>query len=163
MMKKIVLIIALLIFSFGYSQVIVSDPAVQASLGENIKNTVTQIEQFENQLNFMEKAAAKVEKVNSYVRDMAELQQILKMQKESIANSINVKNRISEFKTSNYKQNALRNINSSLQSISQTILMLNKVLTSGFFNMSDKERMDFIKDKKLEVYTAWLIIRKYRL
>jgi predicted DNA-binding protein YlxM (UPF0122 family) len=41
-------------------------------LGENIKNTVTQIEQFENQLNFMEKAAAKVEKVNSYVRDMAE-------------------------------------------------------------------------------------------
>jgi hypothetical protein len=90
-------------------------------------------------------------------------QQILKMQKESIANSINVKNRISEFKTSNYKQNALRNINSSLQSISQTILMLNKVLTSGFFNMSDKERMDFIKDKKLEVYTAWLIIRKYRL
>ncbi|MCS7375009.1 hypothetical protein, partial [Elizabethkingia anophelis] len=99
----------------------------------------------------------------SYVRDMAELQQILKMQKESIANSINVKNRISEFKTSNYKQNALRNINSSLQSISQTILMLNKVLTSGFFNMSDKERMDFIKDKKLEVYTAWLIIRKYRL
>jgi cell fate (sporulation/competence/biofilm development) regulator YmcA (YheA/YmcA/DUF963 family) len=119
-------------------------------LGENIKNTVTQIEQFENQLNFMKKAAAKVEKVNSYVRDMAELQQILKMQKESIANSINVKNRISEFKTSNYKQNALRNINSSLQSISQTILMLNKVLTSGFFNMSDKERMDFIKDKNLK-------------
>ncbi|MCS7374968.1 hypothetical protein, partial [Elizabethkingia anophelis] len=62
-MKKIVLIIALLIFSFGYSQVIVSDPAVQASLGENIKNTVTQIQQFENQLTFMEKAAAKVEKV----------------------------------------------------------------------------------------------------
>lgn len=164
MMKKYVIIFALLgAFSTNKAQVIVSDPAVQSSMAQNIENTLAQIEQFENQLTYMEKAAAKVEKVNSYVRDMAELQQILVMQKQSITNSMRIKSMISEFRTNDYKVNVLKNVNSSLQSISSTIIMLNKILTSGFFKMTDKERMDFIQEKKHDVYIAWLIIRKYTL
>lgn len=162
-MKKLILLSLFGTGIFTSAQVVVSDPVMQASIGEEIQHSLTQIEQFEKNLTLLEKAQERVDVVSSHVRDISELKNILLMQKESIVNATKVKNRLSEFGSFSYKKNVLVNVESSLTLISTSIGMLNKVLTTGFFKMTDKERMDYIKEQKTQVYRAYVIINKYTL
>jgi hypothetical protein len=168
-MKKVLLIIGFVGFALAKSQVVVSDQGVQMALEKSIAilnseltKTISILDKQTGQLELLGKMKDKVDKVNSVVGDMQEIRDIVTMQKESIATAVRIKSRLSDFKTNEFKKVALNDIsNLPLSTLSRTLQFVQKVLTSNFFSMSDKERMDIIRDQKTQAFRAYMIIRKY--
>ncbi|OPC67976.1 hypothetical protein BAZ12_15625 [Elizabethkingia miricola] len=167
-MKKVLIIIGFVGFALAKSQVVVSDPGVQMALEKSIAisnseltKTISILDKQTGQLELLGKMKDKVDKVNSVVGDMQEIRDIVTMQKESIATAVRIKSRLSDFKTNEFKKVALNDISNSLSTLSRTLQFVQKVLTSNFFSMSDKERMDIIRDQKTQAFRAYMIIRKY--
>ena len=145
----------LLLLIFGnilHAQMLVTDTATNASLAaanSTMATTLTkataQLSQLEKSYAIMKKASDKIEKVSSVVQSVNDIKELIKLQDEAITN---VK-LITKHKKSKNTYNILTNL---LQNITKHIGNVNKVLTKGFFSMSDKERTDFFKEEKSIIF-----------
>lgn len=156
-MKKIVFILGILLPMFSYSQLtpggsVVYDPTQAANMSTQISNSATQIKQLEKSLEYMKKASQKLEQVNDYLRDIEDLKQISKMYKESFSIAQKIRTNLPKIKNPELRAYYINEVTSSLSSINNSVTFINKILTSKFFSMSDKDRMDLIKKEKHKIF-----------
>lgn len=142
-MKKILLIFSLIFFNSAFSQMAVIDATANKQMAKQISQSVTQIRQLENTYNVLKEAKEKYEKVNGYVSQMGQLQNIINQQKQAVNNANKCLQKARNGRVS------LRDVETNLRQISGSIKTIQAVLSNGFFNMSDAERIAIL-DKELQ-------------
>ena len=139
----------------------VYDPTASANMGKQIQASASQLTQLEKTVEYMKKAEEKMQQVNGYVRDMVDLKKIVVMQKNSLENATKVQQRIGKIKNPTIRKGIIDDTTNSLREISNSIIFINKILSSGFFSMSDTERMEWIKKQRDKVFINYLKIKSH--
>ncbi|PXW07095.1 hypothetical protein C8D70_12310 [Chryseobacterium sp. CBTAP 102] len=167
-MKKIIITALFFATTSIYAQLVVSDPGVETAMAQSIAMSQQQLTKTENlinkqeeQIRVLKQMKEKVERVNGVLRDMQELRDILKMQKESIKIATSVKGRLSEFSTAEFQKNALNTISVCLNNLTNTLVFIQKLTSNNFFSMTDKERIDLVREQKSQAFRAYILIKKY--
>lgn len=142
-MKKILLVFSLIFFTSAFSQMAVIDATANKQMAKQISQSVTQIRQLENTYKVLKEAKEKYEQVNGYVSQMGQLQNIINQQKQAVNNANKCLQKARNGKVS------LREVDTNLKQISGSIKTIQAVLSNGFFNMSDAERIAIL-DKELQ-------------
>lgn len=165
-MKKRLLNVAMVMLPFlGFAQIggsVVYDPTQAMNMTTQIQNTTTQINQLEKSLEYMQKAEEKVSEVSGYLRDLEDLKIILKKQKYCIDAAKKIRQNIGKTSIENQRV-VLSSVSHSLGRIHSSVSFINKILTSNFFKMTDKDRMDLIDREKGKVHIAYLKIKRQLL
>ncbi len=160
-----IFIVALFISSFANAQMgipqTVYDPTASANMGKQIEASTQQLTKLEKTVDYMKKAEEKLEQVNGYVRDMEDLKKIVEMQKTSLMNATKIKEKIGRIKNAQIRKKIIDDTTTSIREISNSIVFINKILGSGFFSMTDNERMTWIKAQRDKVFTNYLKIKNY--
>ncbi len=158
-------IIALFVGVFASAQMgvpqTVYDPTASANMGKQIQASTQQLSQLEQTVEYMKKAEEKLNQVNGYVRDMEDLKKIVEMQKVSLQNATKIQQKIGKIKNATIRKKILSDTTTSIREISNSIVFINKILSSGFFSMSDNERMTWIKTQRDKVFSNYLKIKNY--
>ena len=150
-MKKLIkLLTVVLLLSTGLvkAQQIVKDPTNDANMGRQIQTSVEQYKTLQKQLDFVKKEAERLKKVNQYLLISGDLNSIKNLYKSCTTTANLVKQKLQKYKNVNTKKTGVKNVTNFLQQANTTINFLNKVLTNGLFSMSDKERIDLIREQK---------------
>src|SRR5690606_17385201 len=91
-------------------------------------------------------------KVNSYIGQLQLISDMIDRQQEAIKNAQQVEKLIKNIKNASTAKSTLNSVSNSLTAINNSAKMINKITSSGFFNMSDKERIESM-DKENEIKT----------
>jgi hypothetical protein len=150
MKKQIFKIAVLLLPVFGYSQMVVTDPTQAANMSTQIQATTQQIVQLDKSLEYMKKASDAVTKVSGYVRDLKELEEIAELYKEAISLSKQARQKLSKKRPATQKRIADDIIN-ILSTLNQSITFINKIMSNNFFAMSDKERVELLREERSKI------------
>lgn len=155
-MKKTILILTFFTSVLAFGQIPVTDVSTGAQLTALNANTTmgnstlasqlstagNQLTQMEKSYEQLKKSAEKIEKVSNVVKSINNMEDIISLQKQAISNVKAI------IKNSKVNKNTIDNLNSTLVSISANVNIINKLLTNGLFNMTDKERTDFFDGKR---------------
>lgn len=87
----------------------------------------------------------KIEKVNSYIGQLQLISDMIDRQQEAIKNAQQVEKLIKNIKNASTAKSTMNSVSNSLTAINNSAKMINKITSSGFFNMSDKERIDMLE------------------
>ncbi|MDV4099077.1 hypothetical protein CMT22_17785 [Elizabethkingia anophelis] len=167
-MKKFKFLLIALLFSslyygqFGVPQT-VYDPTASVNMGKQIAASTEQLTQLQKSVEYLKKAEEKVNQVNSYVRSMDELKNVIELQKKSIINATKVKEKVGRIKNPEIRKIMITNTSNALSEISNSIVMINKILSNGFFQMTDTERMEWIRKQRDRVFSNFQKIKRYSL
>lgn len=148
--------VAMLMLPFlGFSQLggsVVYDPTQAVNMSAQIENTRQQISQLDKSLEYMQKAEDKLSTVSGYLRDMEDLKKISHMYQESISLAQKLRGDINKVKSPRMKKYYVTTITDCISSLQGSVSFINKVLSSNFFKMTDKERMDLIEKERHKVF-----------
>lgn len=147
-MKKLVLILVSLASFSSFSQMAVTDvgasaqlAATNSTLASTLSTASAQLTQLEKNYEQIMKASEKVEKVNKAIKSVEKIEDFIKMQKEIIAN-IKAMTNLKSKHLNPTKMTMVLNTTSSI------ISNVQKILSDGFFNLNDKERVDLLKEER---------------
>ena len=150
MKKQIFKIAVLLLPVLEYSQMVVTDPTQAANMSTQIQATTQQIAQLDKSLEYMKKTSDAVTKVSGYVRDLKELKEISDLYKEAISLSKQARQKLSKKRPATQKRIA-DDILSILSTLNQSITFVNKIMANNFFSMSDKERVELLREERSKI------------
>lgn len=147
-MKKLILTLCLLVGSYSFAQMAVVDASANQQIAKQITQSAAQIKQLEKSYSLLKDAQEKYQKVNGYIQQMGQLQNIINMQKQAINNSNKIleKARKGKFDVSSIKN--------QLAQISGSIKTVQALLNNGMFNMSDSERITLLENEYNKVKSA---------
>lgn len=158
MKKQIIKVAMVLLPVCGFSQMVVHDPVQEANMAQQISNSSQQVVQMEKTLEYMQKSAEKLNKVNSYLRQIKDLEKITRLYRESISLAQKARANVYRMKGKKRPQQAMKNIAGIISSMEEGIRFISQVLSSDFYNMTDKDRIDLI-DKEL----GKILVRRAKL
>lgn len=142
---------------------VVYDPTQAANMGRQIANSSQQVAQLSKTVEYMEKAQEKINQVNGYVRNMSELKNIIELQKQSLISATKVKDKVARIKNPKIRSLMLNDTTQALNGINESIAFVSKILSNGFFSMSDAERMQWIKAQRDKVFSNYQKIKRNAL
>ncbi|MGC5746813.1 hypothetical protein [Chryseobacterium sp. NFX27] len=152
-MKKFILIFTMFFCSLIYSQIPVTDATANANLGLQLSQSAKQLTQLANTYKLMKQGYEQYKKINGYVQQMGQLQNIINQQRQAINNA-----NLCAKKAKNGKF-SLKDVETNLSQISGSVKTVQALLQNNLFNMNDGERIQ-IMDKELDkVKTANAEIR----
>ena len=169
-MKNLIILMLLFISFKATSQMVVSDAGATANLAtanvtmsSTLAKSSAQLVQLEKSYETLQRASDKIEKVNSMVKSVNNIGEIIDFQKEAISNINFIKMKIKGSKSEN---SILKNLSAVLATISGSVKDINNILRNGFFNMNDKERIDTFREKRskilLNVVKTRVIANQYK-
>lgn len=152
-MKKIMV---LLIFMFGsllHAQMITvtEAPATDILLGQQITDGLTNIQVAMDNYELVKSNVEKVEKVNAYIGQLKLISDMIDRQQEAVQSAQQVQKLLKNVKNVSTVKSALNSVSKSLESINNSATMVNKITSSGFFNMTDKERIDMLEKENQNI------------
>jgi hypothetical protein len=142
-----ILIYSLLVVSIpGYAQMVVSDPAAQAQLMENVKVSSEQAKTLNSQLKVLEETRKALSKVNKAVKEIYLIDGIVENQKRVLKKSRSTYERLEKSglfspKELNY---VLMNFNEIVYTTNHSLELANSILKDDMFNMGDNQRLDLL-------------------
>lgn len=152
-LKRIGLITIASLGVYGSAQVIVQDPSNlsvqfenQAKLIEQIKIAQEQADKMRSMKENIQKNMQYVEEVNNQIKNLGKIQQIAKNQAVIFNRAYQIKSQFKSSKNLEVILQAEQTTNSILKGTETNIQELTKVLNSGFFNMSDADRLEQINN-----------------
>lgn len=151
MKKQIIKVAMVLLPVCGFSQMVVHDPVQEANMAQQISNSSQQVVQMEKSLEYMQKSAEKLNKVNSYLRNLQDLEKITRLYKESISLAQKARNNVSKIKGANSQRQAINDIAGIISSLEQGIRFVSQILSNDFYSMTDKDRMDLINKERRKI------------
>lgn len=147
-MKSLILALSLMVGSYTFAQMAVVDAGANHQMAKQIMQSAAQIKQLEKSYQLMKDAQDKYNKVNGYIQQMGQLQNIINLQKQAISNSNKIlqKARAGKFDVSS--------IGTQLSQISGSIKTVQALLNNGMFKMSDSERITLLENEYNKVKSA---------
>ena len=162
-MKNLITILAITILSWSYGQMAVVDAGVNASLSSQLATSSNQLLQLEKSYKVLQEASDKIDKVSSMVKSVNDIGEIVTLQKEAISNITFI---MSKTKKENGSTAITKNLSKTLATITGQLNSINKTLSSGFFSMTDKDRIDYFENSRsiilLNVAKTRVAANKYR-
>ena len=146
-MKRIFLLVSLLVGISSNAQMITvtEAPATDILLGEQIADGLKSLQVSMDNYELVKSNVEKIEKVNSYIGQLQLISDMIDRQQEAIKNAQQVEKLIKNIKNATTAKSTLNSVSNSLTAINNSAKMINKITSSGFFNMSDKERIDMLE------------------
>ncbi|MCY1692731.1 hypothetical protein OVA29_21690 [Exiguobacterium sp. SL14] len=86
-MKKIISVFLMIVCSYAFSQIPVTDATANANLGLQLSQSAKQLTQLQNTYKVMKEASDKFKQVNGYVQQMGQLQNIINQQQSAVNNA----------------------------------------------------------------------------
>ena len=154
-MKKNFTSLLLLLSTFMFAQMATYDAAAQANMMQQIAQTTKQLEQAERSYAILEKAKDKVDKVSSAIKQVNEIKSFIEMQSEILNNVATVLQSKRKYITDKQLQRIIK-------STGKSIVNIKNLLSDDFFSLNDKERMDLIKEEKVELLNNLVRSRMYK-
>ena len=156
-MKNLLLATFMLVSTVLTAQIPVTDAATGAqltalntsqamgnsTLASQLSTAGNQLAQLERTYEQIQKAAEKIEKVNEAIKSVDDIGAFISQQKEIMKNINTMKN---SGKKINYKKAEF-----VLSSAGQIVTNVTNILSDGFFNLNDKERVDMLEKEKKEM------------
>lgn len=152
-MKKLFLLIVIFISGISFAQIPVTDATANANLGIQISKSTEQLTQLQKSYQLMKEGYEKYKKVNSYVQQMGQLQNIINYQRQAIRNA-NL-----ALKKARGGKFSVRDIETNLRQISGSVKTVQAILNNNMFNMTDGERIQVMENELKKVKTANAEIR----
>lgn len=147
-MKKLILTLCLLVGSYSFAQMAVVDVGANQQIAKQITQSAAQIKHLEKSYSLLKDAQEKYQKVNGYIQQMGQLQNIINMQKQAINNSNKI---LEKARKGKFDVNGIQN---QLAQISGSIKTVQALLNNGMFNMSDSERITLLENEYNKVKSA---------
>lgn len=118
--------------------------ASNTTLASQLSTAGSQLTQLEKTYEQIQKASDKIEKVNDAIKSVDNVETFIKQQKEIIRN-INIVGKSGK-KNVNFEKAQF-----VLNSASRIVSNVQNILSDGFFNLNDKERVDLLDKQKKEM------------
>ncbi len=149
-MKNLLVVLILLFTSYSFGQaMVVTDVTANQTLTTQLAKSAQQLNQLEKNYELLKSAEDKYKKINSIVTSVAKISSIIDLQKEAIEN-VNIVLNNSNLKGKS-RTTLLNSLNQSMLSIGGSVETITNVLNEGFFNMSDKERLEMFEGERKKV------------
>lgn len=136
---------------FSQGAMVVTDVTANQTLSTQLATSAEQLSQLEKNYEILKSAEEKYEKINSIVTSVAKISDIIQFQEEAITNVKLIMDNTR--RTGKSKEKLAAYLNNSLMTISRSVETITSVLQEGFFNMSDKERIDMFDKERHVIFT----------
>lgn len=151
-MKKIFPTFVLFVVTYiGYGQAgasIVFDPTVASKIIETIDTGLDQLEEIERMANYYEEARDKLKIVNKAVSEIKDIKKIVQSSKEIMEGANRAKNAIARIADPKSRQRNTKYLLEIIRNTKEANDELRKILKENYLELSDKERMDLIKEQE---------------
>lgn len=151
-MKKIFPTFVLFVVTYiGYGQAgasIVFDPTVASKIIETIDTGLDQLEEIERMANYYEEARDKLKIVNKAVSEIKDIRKIVQSSKEIMEGANRAKNAIARIADPKSRQRNTKYLLEIIRNTKEANDELRKILKENYLELSDKERMDLIKEQE---------------
>ena len=151
-MKKIFPTFVLFVVTYiGYGQAgasIVFDPTVASKIIETIDTGLDQLEEIERMANYYEEARDKLKVVNEAVSEIKDIKKIVQSSKEIMEGANRAKNAIARIADPKSRQRNTKYLLEIIRNTKEANDELRKILKENYLELSDKERMDLIKEQE---------------
>jgi septal ring factor EnvC (AmiA/AmiB activator) len=156
--KRRIMIIGILMFgTFLFSQMVVSDPTNDLANEQQLAQLVKQIEEAKEQTsklsemkNDLKKNLEFLQNVNSNIQNVERVKRIAEKQANIYNSCFRIKKKFGKSPFPEVILKAEKSTNVILESVKSDISELSKILNSGFFNMTDGERLNSIRNYEEE-------------
>lgn len=152
-MKKIVSVFLMIVGSYAFSQIPVTDATANANLGLQLSQSAKQLTQLQNTYKVMKEASDKFKQVNGYVQQMGQLQNIINQQQSAVNNANLI------LRKARQKQMRVPDIQNLLSQIQGSIRTVQAVMQNGMFKMTDAERINIMENELKKSKSASASIR----
>lgn len=151
-MKNLILIFFMSASFQIFSQAaVVNDVMANQSLSSQLVTSGKQLSQLERSYEILKQAQEQYKKINSVVTSVAQVGEIIDLQRESIQNVnlilANTK------RTGKSRQNLVKHLNTLITTITQKSETISNVLNEGFFTMNDKDRLDLFQKERSDIFS----------
>ena len=152
-MKKIIVFLGIMYGSLLHAQMVTvtEAPATDILLSEQITDGLANLQITMDNYELVKSNVEKVEKVNSYIGQLKLISDMIDKQQEAIRSAQKVHNLLEKVKNQSTVKTTLNSVSKSLESINSSAKMVNKITSNGFFNMTDKERIDMLEKENLNI------------
>ncbi len=151
-MKRIFPTFVLFVVTYiGYGQAgasIVFDPTVASKIIETIDTGLDQLEEIERMANYYEEARDKLRIVNKAVSELKDIRKIVQSSKEIMEGANRAKNAIARIADPKSRQRNTKYLLEIIRNTKEANDELRKILKENYLELSDKERMDLIKEQE---------------
>ena len=151
-MKRIFPTFVLFVVTYiGYGQAgasIVFDPTVASKIIETIDTGLDQLEEIERMANYYEEARDKLRIVNKAVSEIKDIRKIVQSSKEIMEGANRAKNAIARIADPKSRQKNTKYLLNIIRNTKEANDELRKILKENYLELSDKERMDLIKEQE---------------
>lgn len=151
-MKRIFPTFVLFVVTYiGYGQAgasIVFDPTVASKIIETIDTGLDQLEEIERMANYYEEARDKLRIVNKAVSEIKDIRKIVQSSKEIMEGANRAKNAIARIADPKRRQRNTKYLLEIIRNTKEANDELRKILKENYLELSDKERMDLIKEQE---------------
>lgn len=151
-MKRIFPTFVLFVVTYiGYGQAgasIVFDPTVASKIIETIDTGLDQLEEIERMANYYEEARDKLKIVNKAVSEIKDIRKIVQSSKEIMEGANRAKNAIARIADPKSRQRNTKYLLEIIRNTKEANDELRKILKENYLELSDKERMDLIKEQE---------------
>mgnify|MGYP000885296365 CR=1 FL=1 len=151
-MKKILATFVLFVVTYiGYGQAgasIVFDPTVASKIIETINTGLDQLEEIERMADYYEEARDKLRIVNKAVSELKDIKKIVQSSKEIMEGANRAKNAIARIADPKSRQRNTKYLLEIIRNTKEANDELRKILKENYLELSDKERMDLIKEQE---------------
>jgi hypothetical protein len=165
--KLIVLLIySLLVVSLPvHGQMVVSDPAAQVQLIENVKVSVEQANALNSQLKLLEETRKALSKVNQAVKELYLIDGIVENQKRVLKKSRSTYERLEKSELFSPKElnYVLMNFNEIVITTNHSLELANSILKDDMFSMGDNQRLDLLlklSEELDDLYSDTILLEK---
>ncbi|MCY1659313.1 hypothetical protein [Chryseobacterium sp. SL1] len=152
-MKKIISVFLMIVCSYAFSQIPVTDATANANLGLQLSQSAKQLTQLQNTYKVMKEASDKFKQVNGYVQQMGQLQNIINQQQSAVNNANLI------LRKARQKQMRVPDIQNLLSQIQGSIRTVQAVMQNGMFKMTDAERINVMENELKKSKSASASIR----
>lgn len=149
-MKRILSTFVLFAITYiGYGQAsIVYDPTVASKIIETIDTGLDQLEEIERMANYYEEARDKLKTINKAVSEIKNIKKIVESSKEIMEGANRAKNAIAKIADPKSRQKNTNYLLKIIRNTKEANDELRKILKENYLELSDKERMDLIKEQE---------------
>lgn len=151
-MKRIFPTFVLFVVTYiGYGQAgasIVFDPTVASKIIETIDTGLDQLEEIERMADYYEEARDKLKIVNKAVSELKDIKKIVQSSKEIMEGANRAKNAIARIADPKSRQRNTKYLLEIIRNTKEANDELRKILKENYLELSDKERMDLIKEQE---------------
>lgn len=164
-MKRILSVFVLFAVTYiGYGQAgasIVFDPTVASKIIETIDTGLDQLEEIERMANYYEEARDKLRTINKAVSEIKDIKEIVQSSKEIMEGANRARSVISKITDPRSKQKNSEYLLGIIRSTKEANAELKKIMKENYLELSDKERMDLIKNQEKIVKDNKIRMRMY--